>query len=170
MTDASRVVLGRVSGVYGVRGWLKVHSYTEPRVNVVGYRQWWLCAPDGTARRYEVTDGREQGRTVVAHLAGVDDRDSALALMDRTIEVERGQLPATAPGEYYWADLENLRVLTRDGVELGRVDYMLATPAHDVMVIRGERERLVPFVQGKYVHRVDLDAGVIEVDWDPDYL
>lgn len=170
MSNPARVVVGRVSGVFGVRGWVKVHSYTEPRVNVLGYGPWWLSRPDGPARRYTVTEGREHGKTVVAHLEGVDDREAAVALMDRTIEVERDRLPAAAPGEYYWADLENLRVRTRDGVELGRVDYMLATPAHDVMVIRGDRERLVPFVQGEYVHRVDLDAGVIEVDWDPDYL
>jgi len=116
-----------------------------------------------------VLDGRAHGNTVIARLDGVDDRDAARALIDRRIEVPREALPPPGPGEYYWADLEGMRVRTREGRALGEVDYMLATPAHDVMVIRGERERLVPFVQERFVLEVDLAGGVIVVDWDPEF-
>lgn len=163
-----RVVLGRFSGVHGVRGWVKVYSYTEPRDSIVGYRTWWLTRGD-SVREVGVADGRAHGATVIARLDGIDDRDAARALMDWQIEVPRDALPATAPGEYYWADLEQMQVRTRDGHLLGEVDYMLATPAHDVMVVRGDRERLVPFVQGQYVLEVDTDARVITVDWDPEF-
>lgn len=162
------VTLGRISGVFGVKGWVKVHSFTEPRENVVAYRQW-LLSREGGQRQVEVLEGRSHGKTVIARLAGVDDPEAALALVDWEIRIPRSALPPPGPGEYYWADLEGLSVRTREGVALGSVMRMLETPAHDVMVIQGERERLVPFVQGRYVLAVDLDAGTITVDWDPEF-
>jgi 16S rRNA processing protein RimM len=116
-----------------------------------------------------VLEGRLQGKAVVVRLEGIEDRDAALALLDSEIRVPRSALPKAEPGEYYWADLEGLEVLLRDGRSLGKVAKMLETPAHDVMVIQGERERLVPFVHGAYVQQVDLAAGTITVDWDPEF-
>jgi len=86
------------------------------------------------------------------------------------IAVRREQLPAAEEGEYYWVDLVGLRVETLDGSELGRVDHLMATGANDVLVVEGERQRLIPFVTGHIVKDVDLDAGVIRVDWQADYL
>ena len=167
MQDAT-VALGRISGVFGVQGWVKVHSFTEPRENVVAYHEWLLCR-EGRQRTMTVLAGQAHGKTVIARLEGIDDRDAAQALVDWEIRVPRSALPPAGPGEYYWADLEGLSVHTREGVALGSVVRMLETPAHDVMVIQGERERLVPFVQGRYVLAVDLDAGRITVDWDPEF-
>ncbi len=166
--SARRVVLGRVSGVHGVRGWIKVYSYTDPREAIVDYREW-LLTRAGEQREVRLLDGHAHGHTVIARLEGIDDRDAARALTDWQIEVPRDALPPPEPGEYYWADLEHMQVRTRDGRLLGEVDYMLATPAHDVMVIRGDRERLVPFVQGLYVLEVDTAERVITVDWDPEF-
>ncbi len=166
---ARTVALGRVSGVFGVRGWVKVYSFTVPRGTIVGYREWQLWRKGAPWRTVEVLEGGEHGKTVIARLAGIDDRDAAAGLIDSEIRVVREALPPPAPGEFYWADLEGLAVVTRDGVDLGRVDRMLETPAHDVMVIQGERERLVPFVQGIYVLEVDLEGGRITVDWDPEF-
>lgn len=167
--EQSSVPLGRVSGVFGVRGWIKVFSFTEPRENVSGYPQWQLWREGCYWRTVQVVEGGKHGKTVIARLAGIEDRDAAVALVDSEIRVPRDALPPPAPGEYYWADLEGLAVVTREGVALGRVDRMLETPAHDVLVIQGERERLVPFVQGPYVLEVDLEAGRITVDWDPEF-
>lgn len=166
---ARTVALGKVSGVFGVRGWLKVYSFTVPRGKIVDYRVWQLWRQGAPWRTVEVLEGGEHGKTVIARLAGIDDRDAAAGLIDSEIRVAREALPPPAPGEFYWADLEGLAVVTRDGVDLGRVDRMLETPAHDVMVIQGERERLVPFVQGIYVLEVDLEDGRITVDWDPEF-
>jgi 16S rRNA processing protein RimM len=163
------VTLGRVTGPYGLQGWLKIHSDTDPRDNIVHYAHWWL-GRGGRWERREVEAGRLHGKTVVAKLAGCDDRDAAAAMKGAEIAVRRSQLAADlAPGEYYWTDLEGLRVVTIEGVALGRVDHLFETGANDVMVVEGERERLLPFVLGQVVREVDLAGGVIRVDWDPDF-
>jgi 16S rRNA processing protein RimM len=162
------VMLGRVSGVHGLRGWVKVHSYTEPRANIVDYDVWTLRRRGGE-RTIEVEDAREQGANVVAKLRGVDDRDAARELVGADIVVERSALPECAPGEYYWTDLEGLAVVTPGGERLGVVDHLVATGGHDVLVLAGRPERLIPFVHGAVIRSVDLDAGLIVADWSPEF-
>jgi 16S rRNA processing protein RimM len=164
--DERQVLLGRIVGVFGVDGWVKLLSFTEPRDNIFKYRPWTVRGA-GTELTVARPQGRMQGKGVVARLPDVADRDAAAALVGREIFVPRALLPDAAQGEYYWADLEGLEVRTLDGTSLGRVSHLFATGANDVMVVQGERERLLPFVPGQQVVRVDLDAGLIEVDWDP---
>jgi 16S rRNA processing protein RimM len=166
--DAKYVPLGRVSGVYGVKGWIKVHSFTEPRDNIVRFGEW-VLGGEGASRRVAVEAGRCQGRSVVAKLDGVDDRNAAETLIGTTISIERTQLPPCAPGEYYWADLEGLAVHTLDGTPLGRIAHLVATGAHDVIVLDGDGSRLIPFVAGSVVRDVDLESGIVVVDWDASY-
>jgi 16S rRNA processing protein RimM len=167
-THTGLAVVGRISGLYGVRGWLRVFSYTEPRDSIVGYNPW-LIHTDGQWRPVEVEDGRAQGKGVVVKLVGCDDRDAAARLLGVDIAVRREQFGELAPGEYFWADLEGLRVVTCAGVDLGVVDHLLETGANDVVVVRGERERLIPFIQGEVIRNIDLQRGLMEVDWDPDF-
>jgi 16S rRNA processing protein RimM len=164
--DDRQVLLGRIVGVFGVDGWVKLHSFTEPRENIFRYRPWTLRGPGGE-RQVTQLQGRAQAKGVIAHLDGVDDRDAAAVLVGTEIWVPRAVLPKARKGEYYWADLEGLAVRTVEGVDLGRVSHLFATGANDVLVVRGERERLIPFVPGQAVVKVDLDAGLVEVDWDP---
>jgi 16S rRNA processing protein RimM len=145
-----------------------VFSYTEPRENIVHYQPWYLRRDDDW-QPCQVAEGRKHGKGVVARLEDCADRDQAQALLNCEIGVRRDQLPATAPGEYYWNDLLGLRVVNRQNEVLGTVQQLLETGANDVLVVMGERERLIPFVLDKVVTRVDLDAGVIQVDWDKDY-
>jgi len=114
-------------------------------------------------------DGRVQGKGLAVLLPGFDDREQAASLVGLQIFVRREQLPATAKDEYYWSDLEGLEVKTTNGVLLGRVSRLMETGANDVLVVQGDREHLVPFVQGQYITGVDLESGQIEVDWDPDF-
>jgi 16S rRNA processing protein RimM len=162
------VTLGRVGGVFGVKGWLKVQSYTRPRDNIVRFGAWTLKL-NGVERIFDVVDGRRHGGGVVAKLKGIDDRDAARAWAGAEIVVERERLPAAAAGELYWTDLEGLEVRTTSGTALGKVKYLLATGPHDVLVLDSSPERLIPFVLGAVVKHVDLAAGVIVVDWSPDY-
>ena len=162
------VVLGRVTGAMGVKGWIKVHSYTHPREGIVDFSRWTLRRGD-LRNEVEVETGRLQGRAVAAKLRGVDDREQAGALMGAEIVVARSDLPPCEPGEYYWADLEGLRVHTVAGDELGRIDCLFSTGAHDILVVLGERQRMIPFVRERVVHEVDLDGGRVVVDWDPNY-
>ncbi len=164
--DDRQVLLGRIVGVFGVEGWVKLHSFTEPRENIFRYKPWTLRGPAGEST-VDTPQGRAQGKGVVARLCGVDDRDAAAALVGTEIWVPREALPKPRKGEYYWADLEGMAVRTVEGVDLGRVSHLFATGANDVMVVQGDRERLIPFVVGLQVVAVDVDARCIEVDWDP---
>jgi 16S rRNA processing protein RimM len=124
---------------------------------------------NGADRRFDVEDARSHGDGAIVKLRGVDDRDRAREWVGAEVVVERERLPATAANEFYWADLEGLEVRTETGEMLGKVDHLLATGAHDVLVLGGARERLIPFVVGAVVKHVDLAAQVIVVDWSPDY-
>lgn len=163
------VLLGRVVGVHGVRGELKLESYTEPRTQIFRYLPWRIRSA-ADEKTIEACHGRAQGRGLVAELPGIADRDAALALVGTEIWVARSALPAAKPGEFYWSDLEGLEVVTLDKVSLGRVSHLIATGANDVMIVRdGERERLIPFLPGRFVSEVDLAAGRMTVDWDPEF-
>lgn len=162
------IVLGRVSGIYGVAGWIRVYSFTDPRENILGYSRWHIWSDQGW-KQLDLQAGRRQGRSVVAHLAGYDDRDQARGLIGREIAIPREQLPALDEGEYYWADLQGLRVYNRDGQDFGTVTHLIETGANDVLVVEGERERLIPMVPDEFVLRVDLEAGFMEVEWDPEF-
>lgn len=156
--------------MYGVQGWLKIESWTEPRLRIFDYQPWQLGTAPGEVTRIDGVTGHGQGKGIVAYLPGVDDRDRAALLVGQDIHVAREQLPAAAAGEYYWADMEGLEVVTTEGIVLGLVSHLFATGANDVVVVRdSERERLIPFVQGSVVQLVDLATRRMVVDWDPDF-
>ena len=163
------VTLGRISGVHGVQGWVRVHSDTSPRGNIVAYSPWYLVR-QGRREAWKLKSGRGHGKTVLAKLAGCNDRNTAEELVGALISVPRRALPDTsAPGEYYWTDLVGLTVKTLDGAVLGRIDHLFETGSNDVMVVQGERERLVPYIWQQVVREVDLEAGEMRVDWDPEF-
>lgn len=168
--------VGRIVGVYGIKGWVKIESSTASAGNILNYRPWWLCEA-GVWRTVAHDAGRVQGQQVVAHLAGVDDRDQARRYCQLDVHVELAQLPALPDDEYYWHELIGLAVYGRaDGcrVRLGAVTSLIETGANDVLVVRGDEqsrdraERLIPYVN-QVVLAIDRSAGTLEVDWDPDY-
>jgi 16S rRNA processing protein RimM len=159
--------MGRIVGLFGVRGWVKVFSYTDPREAILSY-EGWLLGRKGDWKPAEVAEGQRHGKSVIAHFVGVDDRDRAAALVGSEIAVLREALPETAEGQYYWLDLIGLRVMHRDGTDLGEVQSMLQTGANDVMVVQGEQERLIPFVKNEVVISVDMVERIINVDWEWD--
>jgi len=164
--DRRVVVLGRIGAPFGVQGWVKVNSYTDPPAGIVDYGTWELVRA-GRAERRTVLEWKRAGRAIAVRLEGVDTRDAAQALTGCDVQVDREELAPPAPGEYYWHDLIGLEARNREGAPLGRVDGVLAVPAHPVLVLAGERERLVPLVPERLVS-VDLDAGRVTLDWHPD--
>jgi len=158
------IVLGRIAGLYGVRGWVRVFSETDPKENILRYSPWLL---EGDA--HVVAEGRRHGKGLVVRLEGCSDRDQAANLVGRSICVHRDQLPPAQTDEFYWADLEGLAVETLAGESLGRVSHLFDTGANDVLVVKGDRERLLPFVWDDIVKDVDFQSGTIKVDWDPDF-
>jgi 16S rRNA processing protein RimM len=165
--DERKVVqIGHISGVHGVTGWVRIHSLTEPREAVFEYQPWLL----GESREeVRVQQGKKHGKHLIAMLEIVEGRDQAENLVNRVIAVYRDQFPELPEAEYYWTDLVGLSVQLADGAGLGTIERMLATGANDVMVVQGDRERLIPFVRGQYVKSVNLVDGIVVVDWDPDF-
>ena len=159
---------GRSGAPHGVRGEVRVRSYARPPESILEFEHWWLDAGDGW-RVWTVHRSRVQNNGIVVALAGCDDRETAASLRHAVIAVPRSALPEPAPDEYYWHDLVGLRVETADGVDLGYVDHLFETGANDVLVVQGDRERLIPWVQGREVRAVEPSEGRIVVDWDPDF-
>jgi 16S rRNA processing protein RimM len=180
MRDSAFIVVGQIGAPHGVKGWVKIQSYTELTDNLLDYEPWYLArqaghpVDDAVWQPVAVLEARAHGKGLVARLEGCDDRDTAALLRGRLIAIRREQLPKPAAGEYYWVDLEGLRVVNREGIDLGVVDHLLQTGANDVLVVRADvagkaHERLIPFVKGPIVQEVDLKGGVIRVDWGADY-
>lgn len=168
MDDKRYLTIGKIAGVFGVKGAVKVFSYTEPRENILNYPIWTLTK-NAEFKSVKVLSGQAQGKTIVASLVNITDRDQAAALNGWEVVIERSQLPPAAKDEYYWADLIGLSVETIEGIALGVVDHLLETGANDVLVIKGDRERLIPFLRGQTIHAIDLTKGLIVVDWDADF-
>lgn len=171
---AQHVLVGRVHGLFGIQGWIKLYSHTAPPDNIFSYRRWHLRG-DGVDAPFTLAAGRRQGKGLVAQLvpeqgAAISSRDAATVLLGADIYVARADLPALAEGDYYQADLLELTVVTLAGEPLGRVAGFIETGAHPVMSVRNGREHLIPFIRDHYVMDVDLAAGRITVDWAPDFI
>lgn len=164
-----RILLGRVAGAFGVRGELKLESWTEPRSAIFNYQPWIVVSPLGQESTLSGVRGRDTGKHLIARFPGVDDRDVVEAMRGTEVYVARSSLPPPKPDEYYWVDLEGLDVKTVDGVSLGQVSHLFSTGSNDVLVARGDRERMIPFVQPDFVVSVDFDANLVVVDWDPEF-
>jgi 16S rRNA processing protein RimM len=160
--------VGKISGVFGIKGWVKVYSFTEPTDNILNYIPWTL--QKGTESRIvKVVTGKIQGKSVIAALEGITDRDVAATLMGWDILVERSQLPSLAEKEYYWFELLGLRVKNTQECDLGVVESLMETGANDVLVVKGDRDRAIPFLQGQTILNIDLKERLMVVDWDADF-
>ena len=152
-----------------MRGEIKLESWTEPRSAIFRYQPWIVRSPSGVETTIEGVRGRDSGKHLVARFPGVEDRDAVEAMRGTEIYVARSALPPPKPDEYYWVDLEGLDVKTTEGVALGQVSHLFSTGANDVVVVRGDRERMIPFVQPDFVKSVDFEANLVVVDWDPEF-
>jgi 16S rRNA processing protein RimM len=167
--------MGRIGGPYGIKGWVKLIAYTDPRDNILTFRQWqarvgqqWLTL--------EMDAGKPHGKGLIAHFVGYDDPETARRLNDVELTVPAEELPPLEENEYYWHQLTGLQVITLSGQVLGQVDNMMETGANDVMVVAptaesvDDRERLIPWLMDKVIREISLEQGRILVDWEPDYL
>lgn len=172
--DSQETVIGQITSVFGVKGWLKVYSYTDPKEGILDYRDWTLVY-NGKRIPAKLEEGRRQGQGIVVRLKGIDDRDVARSYCGADITVPTTELPELPEGEYYWHQLEGLTVYTVDGQCLGIVDHMIETGANDVLVVRAtdasidQRERLIPYLPDQAVKQVSLEESTITVDWDPEF-
>ena len=168
-TGQRMITVGRLHGAFGVRGEVKLESFTDPLRAIGKYEPWILRDARGIERSCESVRVREGVKGLIVALPGIEDKDAADALRGVDVLVPRSALPPPAAGEYYWVDLEGLRVVNVEGVDFGTVSHLFSTGANDVLVARGERERMIPFVQPDFIRSVDFDGGVVTVDWDADF-
>jgi 16S rRNA processing protein RimM len=159
--------MGRIAAPFGVRGWVRIQPETAAPGSLLAYKTWWI-GNDGDWREAPVAEAKVHGSALAARLEGFQDRDAATMLRGKSIAVPRSQLPKARNDEYYWADLLGLRVVNAEGRELGTIAQILQTGANDVLVVQGERERLVPFI-ADVIREVDTTAGVVRVEWNAEY-
>ncbi len=188
-TDDKHIILGKINAHHGIKGWLKVYSYTDPKQNILSYKKILLLKNSKTlaqkfeaqaleVQKVELDTGRIQGKGVVAHIKGYDSRESAEELIGCTIAIEKAELETLAEDEYYWVDLIGLEVINQEGINLGKVVKIMPTGANDVLIVRHEvkeeiaglqEEYLIPYIMGKFILNVDLKAGNMQVDWGVDF-
>ena len=171
MSDAQdKIVVGKVSGVYGVKGWIKIFSYTEPREGIAEYSPWYLKQSgvnQGRWQQVKLEQGKRHAKTVIAKLEGFDDRNESMMLTGAVIGGDPELMDSSGDGVYYWRDLIGLRVVNQQGVELGLVEKLIETGANDVLVVKADTgERLIPWTLGNAVVEVDMEKSIILVDWD----
>jgi 16S rRNA processing protein RimM len=165
--------MGRVGAPWGVKGWVKVHSFTEPPENLLDYLEYEIGTPEGL-QKLAFDELKPHGQGFVGHIKGCEVREQTGAYTGCELLIAKAELPELDEG-FYWHELEGLRVVTLSGEVLGTVHHLMETGANDVLVVRGDEgsvdreERLLPWVLGQVVTDVDLDAGVITVDWQVDW-
>lgn len=164
----SYITIGQLGKTYGIQGWLKVNSFTDPIDNLLDYSplyykqgEQWVTLP--------ITDMRLHANSIVAHIEGYDTPESARLLTGTELAIHRSQLPKLAKDEYFWCDLIGMQVLTSNGVDLGKVDSLLRTGSNDILVVKGAKEHLIPLVRDHYVMKIDPTLQQIIVDWDPEF-
>ncbi|MGB0733460.1 MAG: ribosome maturation factor RimM [Pontibacterium sp.] len=173
-TNDQRTVLGHVSSVYGVKGWVKIYSFTDPMENIFKYAPW-LINVNGQWKPFKVEASKRHGKGLIAKIEGIDDREIARGYNGFEIAVDSSLLPQLEAGEYYWSQLENLTVITESGENLGKVSHLIETGSNDVLIVKGnaesidKRERLLPYLPDQVIKEIDLETGTMRVDWDPEF-
>ncbi len=170
----SHVVMGRIGAPWGVKGWVKLFSFTDPADNLLDYHRYWTQGGDGL-QSVEFDEIKVHGHDFVAHIKGCDVREEACRYTGQELLIARTELPELDAG-FYWYQLEGLRVVTQSGQDLGIVHHLMETGANDVLVVKGDAqsvdkiERLLPWIKDSVIKQVDLKQRLILVEWDKDYL
>ena len=159
------MVMGQVIAPFGIKGWLRIRAFTEQLESLANYSHWWLQLASGW-KQFELLDTNVSSKGMTAQLAGVTDRTQAETLHGAQIAVSRASMPALAEDEFYWADLIGFAVQTQDKISLGTLEGLLETGAADVLVVKGDKQHLIP---AALVVEIDRDARTIIADWGLDY-
>ena len=162
-----KLLVGKINGFFGLQGWVKVFSYTNPRTNILNYSPWSIKV-DGNFQSIDITSGREQSKTIVANIKGIDNREDSQKFIGQDIYINKEQLPELTQGEYYWHELIGFDVINKDEEQLGTVDYFVETGANDVLVVKGKKEYWIPYIE-PFLVSIDSKNNKILVDWDKDF-
>ena len=170
----NEIRLGSINGTHGLKGWVKVYSYTDPLSAILDYTPW-ILRRGGVDKNVTIIEGQTSGKRLLVQLEGVDTREQAEELIGSEVHANVDTMPDLEEGQFYWFQLEGLTVKNVDGEVLGKLDHMLETGANDVMVVEptddsiDKQQRLIPYLEVDVVKQVDQEARVVTVDWDADY-
>lgn len=170
-----RVVLAKIGRVHGIKGWLKLNSFTSPPANILTYAEL-HTEVDNAPRLLHIDDSRQQQKGLIVHFEGFDDPETSSSLTGCEIWVHKLDMPALEAGSFYWHELQGLQVTNLQGQLFGSVQRLMETGANDVLVVAptaescDTRERLIPFLPESVIVEVSLQEQRITVDWDADYL
>ena len=165
--DEKKLLVGKINGFFGVQGWVKIFSYTNPRKNILEYQPWYFVDNE-TYKVIEITSGREQSKTIVVKVKGINNRDDALQLIGKDLYINKDQLPELDIDAHYWHELTGFRVINKNEVDLGIVDYLVDTGSNHVLVTKGDTEHWVPYIE-PFLVSVDKQKKVITVNWDENF-
>lgn len=174
MSQHDVTVVGKITSVYGVKGWVKIYSFTSPMENILAYAPW-LLKMGGQWKPYKVAESKQHGKGLIARLEGVNDRELARQFCGVEIAIDKTLLPELDAGEFYWSQLEQLAVYTLNGELLGRVSHLIETGSNDVLIVKGNaesidrRERMIPYLPDQVIKEINLETGTMRVDWDPEF-
>ena len=162
-----KLLVGKINGFFGLQGWVKVFSYTSPRSNILNYSPWSIKSED-IFQEIDVIKGREQSKTIVAHIKGIDNREDSQKFIGKDVYIDKEQLPELKEGEYYWHELIGFKAINKNQENLGVVDYFVETGANDVLVVRGKKEHWIPYIE-PFLISIDSQNKEILVEWDKDF-
>ena len=166
MRSEKKILIGKISNPHGIKGWVKIISFTDPIENILSYKKW-IISDEEREKTYSLEDSRVQGNQIVIKLENINNRNDADLLKNSVIHVNRSDLPELDENSYYWEDLVDFNVIDIKGNPVGKVDSLFRTGSNDVLVIIDEtRERLlVPFIMEEVIKYVDLAKEIISIDW-----
>ncbi len=170
-TNDEMIILGKITGIFGIKGWLKLYSNTRPIENICQYKTLWLqAAQNHDWQPYTAEAIKPHAKTIIAKLASIDSPETAQLLLGSLVAIPRTDLPTLEDNEYYWRDLIGCHITNLQNISLGIVDHLLETGANDVLVVKdAHKERLIPFIQGTTIIEIDIGKKHITVDWDEDF-
>ena len=162
MRDSEELIpVGKIIGTHGIKGQLKVHSYSGNIESLSAARSVILKSADGALRELTLTSFKANSGKFIISLQDFDDIDQAKPLQGSELCLKRCHLPKLTDDEYYWSDLIGLQVITDDGSLLGTITDIFETGSSDIYVVQGEkREYLIPAI-ADVVKQVDLNGGRI---------
>jgi len=166
MEDDKKIYLGKITGVHGIKGWLKIQSFSSPLENILNYPSW-IINNQGEEDFYSIEQGRKQNNKIVVKLEKIDDRNTAESLINSKIQILRSDLPKLSNENYYWSDLVGLSVLNSEETVIGKIESLIETGANDVMVIITLKDEriLIPFVMHEIIKEVNVELNYIKIDW-----
>ncbi len=166
MEDDKKIYLGKITGVHGIKGWLKIQSFSSPPENILNYPSW-IINNQGEEELYSIEQGRKQNNKIVVKLGKIDDRNTAESLINSKIQILRSDLPKLSNENYYWSDLVGLSVLNSEEKVIGKIESLIETGANDVMVINTLKDEriLIPFVMHEIIKEVNVEQNYIKIDW-----